>query len=718
MSLTKRDNSFSQASNLGALGASRSLRGTIGRTDRQDFLQFSLARRSRLDLSLAGLSDNVDLFLYNGGQRLIQQSRRSGKQSESIQANLDAGTYYLQIRTRSRLNRVNYGLSLRSNVLNSGGGGGNSGGGGGTPPILPTGAAPVLSVNQGLRLSGGGSAAINSNVLRALDNQQGAAQLTYTVTRRPQQGSLLRNGNLLGEGSTFTQAEIDQGIVSYQSQPRTTLLDGESARIQGDKIVLGKKVGEDTDLFFYNAATGNNLQLTNNAVDDEVLAFDGSTLVWRTRLDTVGTELFSYSIATGQVRQITNSPTAVPEFQKLVGSRILWTELATGDTRNRRLYVSNAADPNGQVEQIGSGDVSNVKFDDSIITYTKVANNSGLRELFVYNVDNKVTTSLTNPAARRGGETFVDSDQGYALWSAISTTAFPTRPDLFLTNLATNQTSVLLGGGNSLRRIVMSGPNVVWDREQPRGGSPELYFYNGTTGETVNLFANPGFSNETQRAFKGIAGSKVVWSSLAGTDTELRLYNGSETIPLTDGDDKNDTFLGMSETKVLWQTEGQIYAYDIATRSKQPLNNGPVQDLKIDGANAAWRNAAGSIFYYNSTTGKVSSLPSQNASDPGSVSLNSDQIPDLYWRFSRANNINDDFYYNGVTDQTAWLFRSTSNFPGGILARSGANAVGVNSSTRQLFYTNGTFANADSFNFTVSDGTGNTVNGTLNITVG
>ena len=56
---------------------------------------------------------------------------------------------------------------------------------------------------------------IDSSLLTTIDPDQNAAQLTYTVDSAPINGTLLVNGIAANNGSTFTQAYINAGLVSY-----------------------------------------------------------------------------------------------------------------------------------------------------------------------------------------------------------------------------------------------------------------------------------------------------------------------------------------------------------------------------------------------------------------------------------------------------------------------------------------------------------------------
>lgn len=62
----------------------------------------------------------------------------------------------------------------------------------------------------------GGTATITSAFLTAIDSDNTTVQRQYRITQAPTQGVLQLNGAALGVGSTFTQADIDAGKVTYK----------------------------------------------------------------------------------------------------------------------------------------------------------------------------------------------------------------------------------------------------------------------------------------------------------------------------------------------------------------------------------------------------------------------------------------------------------------------------------------------------------------------
>jgi Bacterial pre-peptidase C-terminal domain len=138
------DNSLAQARQMGALTSSPIVRkDSLGKRDRTDFYQFSLNSSSSVNLNLSGMRSNADLSIFNGFGRQIMRSSRGGNRPETIQTNLEAGNYYVQVRGKGNKS-TNYKLSASAIALNPtppGGNppGGNPPGGNPLPPPPPEG---------------------------------------------------------------------------------------------------------------------------------------------------------------------------------------------------------------------------------------------------------------------------------------------------------------------------------------------------------------------------------------------------------------------------------------------------------------------------------------------------------------------------------------------------------------------------------------------------
>jgi hypothetical protein len=81
--------------------------------------------------------------------------------------------------------------------------------------VTPVNDAPVLIANAGLGVTAGGTAGIGVAELRASDPDDAAAQLSYSVSVGPGAGRLELTTNPGVAVTSFTQEDIDNGLVAY-----------------------------------------------------------------------------------------------------------------------------------------------------------------------------------------------------------------------------------------------------------------------------------------------------------------------------------------------------------------------------------------------------------------------------------------------------------------------------------------------------------------------
>jgi VCBS repeat-containing protein len=81
--------------------------------------------------------------------------------------------------------------------------------------VTPVNDAPTLGANAGLTLDEGAAATVTSALLDYNDAEQSDTAITYIVTTAATNGTLRLSGVALGVGGTFTQADVDGGLVTY-----------------------------------------------------------------------------------------------------------------------------------------------------------------------------------------------------------------------------------------------------------------------------------------------------------------------------------------------------------------------------------------------------------------------------------------------------------------------------------------------------------------------
>ena len=80
----------------------------------------------------------------------------------------------------------------------------------------------TISTNNGLSLQTGQTATITAALLTTSDPDNSASQLTYTVTSSPTNGTLQKSG---ASTTTFTQADINAGLITYEHDGGTSTTD-------------------------------------------------------------------------------------------------------------------------------------------------------------------------------------------------------------------------------------------------------------------------------------------------------------------------------------------------------------------------------------------------------------------------------------------------------------------------------------------------------------
>ena len=89
------------AFDIGNVVDSVSLQNSVYLSDRVDLFRFEVSQDGTVDIDLTGLSRNVDLLFADESGNLIESSRSGSRASESISADLESGTYYIGVQSRS-----------------------------------------------------------------------------------------------------------------------------------------------------------------------------------------------------------------------------------------------------------------------------------------------------------------------------------------------------------------------------------------------------------------------------------------------------------------------------------------------------------------------------------------------------------------------------------------------------------------------------------------
>lgn len=207
---------------------------------------------------------------------------------------------------------------------------------------------------------------------------------------------------------------------------------------------------------------------------------------------------------------------------------------------------------------------------------------------------------------------------------------------------------------------------VVWKALESAFQDYEIFFFDGT--KTIQIS-----DNQTDQDFAPkVSNGQVVWSSINGTNAEIYLYNGSQTIQLTNNT-ANDLSPEISNGKVLWyqyqsipNTQGlsqaEIFFYD-GTQTVQITNN-QVDDrnAQFSGDSIVWEQQdtvekGGDyeiLLYRNGQTQRLT----DNQTEDSLKAVEGNNI--LWTSFNRLTNQNELFLYDG----TKTLQLSSNGFEG------------------------------------------------------
>ncbi len=560
--------------------------------------QFKLRHSSDvyIALSIGAAQAKIDLQLLNAQKRVIQQSTQPGAASEFIGTTLKQGEYTVRISNKRNSSKTNYSLKIA------------------TTDSLPTLATQLLAAAAGQPIS------LTSNYLRATDSLQAADQLRYKITAAPHNGVLKLNGVALKDGDSFTQADIDQGRISYtRSANQVTVLgNGSRPLVSGFNITWegagGSDGGSDQEIFFFDGKTTR--QLTQNNVEDKVEGIDGSQVVWSSQVGGVGSngattyELNVFNGDTGVTTRLTNNALN-EDFVGVDGSNVFWLSPVGG------------LDRKGQT------------------TY----------ELFYYN--GSTTRQLTSNSAN---EVVGNIEGATAAWSADvgvdDAVGVPTNEIFYfdgnnvqrLTNNAIDDITPLLSHGQ-----------VVWAAKsgplESGVATYELFRFNGSSTQQLTF-------NDADDALSCFDGDQIVWMSRTGTQNSrgIRTYeiyrsDGVNTQRLTNNN-IDDYVIQADGANLLWMNlSGQTAAYGQGTyelyfsngTTTTRLTNNSVNDLPsgLVGNRAIWYSQVGTpdttgvatreIFYFNGTTVKQLTTDAKNDDFP------SFSATTLAWRSTNGN---------------------------------------------------------------------------------
>lgn len=137
--------------------------------------------------------------------------------------------------------------------------------------ISPVNDTPVVIARSNLVISRGDSARITGALLRVEDEDDGASDLTYTVTKQPAHGVLGVGASQLAAAGTFTQSDVDSSRLWYRHDSSATLCDTIALKVADPHGAGPGPITVAVSIGATNAAPVAEDQALNVAEDDSVV---------------------------------------------------------------------------------------------------------------------------------------------------------------------------------------------------------------------------------------------------------------------------------------------------------------------------------------------------------------------------------------------------------------------------------------------------------------
>ena len=307
---------------------------------------------------------------------------------------------------------------------------------------------PLVAANQGITMAQGATAIIPNAILRLTDPDNTATEVTYTLTITMVNGTLELNGTALALNDTFTQADIDNDLLTYvhgnaDTNPDSftfTAADGVGGNLGAttfDITILTDPPGNDAPVLSMTGAAVNyttNDPATITDVTATVLDIDSANFkggVLTVSISAGGTVNDELSIIEGGVTTLANGNVkvnshTVGSFSGGTGGTdlvIIWSNLATPATVQAVLqnigYHNTSADPSTAPRTIdfvtddGDGGTSNIA-QQTVNFTTPIITSDGGGDTASINVAENTTAVTTVTATDPNFDTLTYSISGGA----------------------------------------------------------------------------------------------------------------------------------------------------------------------------------------------------------------------------------------------------------------------------------------------------------------
>ncbi|CAD5951847.1 hypothetical protein L2E69_05325 [Planktothrix agardhii 1806] len=452
------------------------------------------------------------------------------------------------------------------------------------PPWNP----PTVEANKGLQVAHGETKTISPTELKFTDDQQtDPTQIVYTLNIPPKQGELKLDGTVLATNGTFTQADINQGKLSYSpTQSEAVLISGDSV---GPLAFFGSDI----------------LWLGGGAI----FRYDGSQT----------TQLTDFLYGFGSFVHSGSNPNS--------STPLLLSSLTVGNTDILRIEGSTVTSisPNttdNLFQLSGYGEPLSILGEDGKVTYLFTGKDSGGYELFTY--DGQTTTQYTN-------EDF----------SYISSCRFgnPVNGKEVLLFQATKgeSSAIYKSDGTTTTKLIsdpkLSGFDVSKSQNDQFFIQAHSYISSGGGKYPIfetNIFFHDGtnttkLSNEGggTKMFEISSSNALVWEASDGSGLELFRSDGKTTTKITD-----NNYTGISSLGQVGGLESNLYAFSTWD----------------------WMGQQGNILSYNAETDEIKTLSSESTQN-SAISINDpNNSNNIYWKGNDGSGV-ELYRFNGTTTE-------------------------------------------------------------------
>ncbi|MEJ2043084.1 MAG: cadherin-like domain-containing protein, partial [Reinekea sp.] len=484
--------------------------------------------------------------------------------------------------------------------------------------------APGLGTNTGVALAEGGTEVINNTELAANDSNSGAADITFTLTAIPANGTLSNNGSDLAVSDTFSQDDIDNDLISYAHNGGDTSSDSFS-------FTLSDSLG--------NTSSAQTVNLTLTAVNDEpTLAATGLNPTF-TEGGTAVTLFSSAAVATiesgqtvtGLVIDVSSVANGSAEVLGTDGSDIELTNGNSGTTTDNSLSYSVSVSGSIATVTLSGGSLSEADAQTLVDALTYLNNSEALDDA------NRVVsiTSLSDSGGTANGGDDTASLSVSSTVTMVAVNDAPVLSDLSATTLTIDGVSNSSVSANTIgQSFTASSDGTITE--------VGFVFKNGGASATLNIYEGAGTSTTpvatqaftTTQTFTDASNYSYQTVTL---DTPVNITQGSlYTVAMVIGSDESTVYIPSSV-----YADGTMYNGGVVQTSSELLSEitttanaafteggsaiqlnpaGVVADAELDAANSGNGNYAGASLTI-ARNGGTNANDSFGFSDDNGISL-------------------------------------------------------------------------------------------------